>query len=72
MADDNIMLSTAEAETTHAGAIATLRVRNKTMGPALFDELERHLDVLEDNAEVRVVIVRGADPKALSLSLIHI
>ena len=69
MADDNIMLSTAEAETTHAGAIATLRVRNKTMGPALFDELERHLDVLEDNAEVRVVIVRGADPKALSYGL---
>ncbi len=69
MADDNILLSTAEAETTREGAIATLALRNKTMGPALFDELERHLDVIEDNAEVRVLIVRGADPKALSYGL---
>lgn len=69
MAEDNILLSTAEAETTLVGAIATLRLRNKAMGPALFEELERHLDVLEDNAEVRVAIVRGADPKALSYGL---
>jgi enoyl-CoA hydratase len=60
---------TAEFATRIDGAgIATMVLRKKTMGPEFFSEFETHLDFLE-NADLRCVIVRGADPKALSYGL---
>ena len=66
----SVTTNSAEVETTlEPGGIATLQLRNKTMGPAFFADFERALDELEPNPDVRVLVVRGADPKALSYGL---
>lgn len=49
--------------------VGTLTLRNKTMGPAFFEGLERHLDALEARPELRVLVIRGAEDKALSYGL---
>lgn len=49
--------------------VATLVLMKKAMGPAFFDALERHVDALEARRDVRVVIIRGAEDKALSYGL---
>jgi enoyl-CoA hydratase len=68
--EDASTLETAELKTTlDAHGIGTLTLRKKTMGPEFFAEFDAHLDYLESLAGLRCLIVRGADPKALSYGL---
>ncbi len=63
------MRESAEFETTYGDdGVATLRLRQKAMGPAFFSELERHVDELEAS-KMRAVVVRGAENKVLSYGL---
>jgi enoyl-CoA hydratase len=60
----------AELETTHEdGGVATLTLRHKTMAPAFFAALEHKLGELEARADMRALIVNGADAKAFSYGL---
>jgi len=62
--------TTAEIETTlEPTGVATLKLRNKTMSPAFFAEFERGLEDLEASPDLRVLVIRGADPKAFSYGL---
>lgn len=62
--------TTQELEATiDESGIGTLTIRNKTMGPAFFEELVDHLEQLEANPALRVLVVRGAENKALSYGL---
>jgi enoyl-CoA hydratase len=62
--------TTPEFESSvEADGVGTLTLLNKTMGPAFFEELVTHLEALERNPALRVLIVRGADNKALSYGL---
>lgn len=49
--------------------IATLTLRSRTMLPDLFGELDAHLDALEANPALRVLIVRGPTDRVFSFGL---
>ncbi len=51
------------------GPIATINVVNRTMPPAFFEELGAVCDAVEADESVRVAVIRGAHPKALSYGL---
>jgi ABC-type uncharacterized transport system involved in gliding motility auxiliary subunit len=53
-------LTTPNVDTTVGDdGVGTLTLRNRTMVPELFAELDAHLDALETNPALRVLIVRG-------------
>jgi enoyl-CoA hydratase len=69
MSDITESKESKEFETTYGDdGVATLILRQRAMGPAFFEELERHVDQLEASA-VRAVVVRGAEHKVLSYGL---
>jgi len=60
----------AEIETAYGDdGVATLTIRQKAMGPAFFDELERHMDEIDGREGVRALVIRGAEKKVLSYGL---
>lgn len=66
----SVIHSTAEVETTlDAGGVATLMIRNRAMAPAFFVDFERAMEALEPHPDVRALVIRGAEPKALSYGL---